>query len=129
MTVSAMKNPYTLTTVIFVIIAIIGAWFLGWRDENFAFILLLYFIVALGIKLDEISGQIGPTGPDRKYPIENNDNMLRQMAKINASLATLNHTLNKFVEKKEQTGPGPGPEDHLSHAYEKKDYRPEDPEE
>jgi hypothetical protein len=122
-----MKNPYTLTTVIFVIIAFIGAWFLGWRDENFAFILLLYFIVALGIKLDEISGQIGPTGPDRKYPVENNDNILRQMAKINTSLATLNHTLNKFVEKK-QTGQGLEPEDHLSHSYEKKDYRPEDSE-
>jgi len=53
-----MKNPYTLSTALFVIIAIIGAWFLNWRDENFAFILLLYFIVTLGIKLDEIAGQI-----------------------------------------------------------------------
>ncbi len=124
-----MKNPYTLTTVIFVIITIIGAWFLGWQDENFAFILLLYFIVTLGIKLDEISGQIGTPGPDRKYPIENDDNILRQMAEINTSLATLNHALTRLVEKKEQIDQGPGPADHLSHAYEKKDYRPEDPEE
>ncbi len=128
MTDPTMKNPYTLTTVIFVIITIIGAWFLGWHDKNFEFILLLYFIVTLGIKLDEISGQIGTTGPDRKFPIENNDNILRQMAEINASLATLNHTLTKLVEKKEQIDQGPGPADPLSHAYDKKDYRPENSE-
>ncbi len=117
-----MKNPYSLTTIIFVIIAIVGAWFLDWRDVNFAFILLLYFIVTLGIKLDEIAGQIGIPGQDRTYSIEKDENILRQMTKINASLDTLNKTLNKLTEKKEQNDAGHGPTDLLAYTNEKKDH-------
>ncbi len=110
-----MKNPYSLTTAIFVIIAIIGAWFLDWRDENFAFILLLYFIVTLGIKLDEIAGQIGIPSQNRTYPVEKEENIIEQLTKINASLDTLNKTLNNLAEKKKETDAGYGPTDHSPH--------------
>jgi len=123
-----MKNPYSLTTAIFVIIAIAGAWFLNWRDENFAFILMLYFIVTLGIKLDEIAGQIGNPGQDRKHPVEKNANIMEQLTRINDSLDSLNRALDNIIEKKEQNDAGHGPADDSSQTDEKKDHRPENSE-
>lgn len=124
-----MKNPYSLTTAIFVIIAMVGAWFLDWRDENFAFILLLYFIITLGIKLDEIAGQIGIPSQNRTYPNEENKNIIELLTKINASIDTLNKTLNNFAEKTEQNNAGRVPVNRSSHTDEKKNYRPENSEE
>ena len=123
-----MKNPYSLTTAIFVIIAIIGAWLLNWRDENFAFILLLYFIITLGIKLDEIAGQIGIPDRDRTYPAEKDKNIIKQLEKINASMDTLNRTLDIFAENSKQNDTGPGPVDRFPNTDEKRDHRPENPE-
>lgn len=124
-----MKNPYSLTTAIFVIIALIGAYFLGWRDENFAFILLLYFIVTLGIKLDEIAGQIGMPSRDPIHSTEKNKNIIEQLTKINTSLDILNKALSDLVEKKEQKDVGYSPIESSYHTDEQRNHRPENTEE
>ena len=52
-------RPYFVTSAIFFIIMVIGWQLLFWQAEDFTFLLLLYFIVTLGIRLDDISRKIG----------------------------------------------------------------------
>ena len=57
-------HPYFCTSIIFLIIIVIGWQVLFWRAENYMFLLLLYFIVTLGIRLDDISRKMG-SGSDQ----------------------------------------------------------------
>ena len=51
------EHPYLLTAILFVMILLWGV-SSGWPDEYYGFLLLLYFIVSIGIKLDDISNQL-----------------------------------------------------------------------
>lgn len=55
-------HPYVVTSVISIILAAFGWWVLGWGERHLGFLLLLYFIMALGIRLDEIARAIGGSG-------------------------------------------------------------------
>ena len=104
-----MKNwiidrPYIFTSIIFFIIIIFGWRFLYWQEENFAFLLLLYFIVTLGIRLDDISRKIGGGAVKLPHSSEEKDTLVRQLSDIRVSLLAINSTLNKLLktmEKKE----------------------------
>ena len=100
-----IDRPYISTSIIFLIVIIFGWRFLYWQEENFAFILLLYFIVTIGIRLDDISRKIG--GGTVKLPPSSADreNIVRQLNDIRHSLLTINTTLTKVLnemEKKEE---------------------------
>jgi len=93
-------RPYLVTSAIFLIIMIFGWQFLYWQEENFAFLLLLYFIVTLGIRLDDISHKIGsgikgnpPHGSGEKETI------VRQLNDIRVSLLAINSTLKKMLQE------------------------------
>jgi len=92
--------PYFWTSTIFLVIMIIGWRVLYWQAENYAFLLLLYFIVTLGIRLDDISRKLGGAGILRAGSGEN-ENLISQLNDIKVSIRTLNATLNKLVEKTE----------------------------
>ena len=49
------KNPYTVVAVVFLAILLAGRHLWGWGALAFAYFLLLYCIVAVAIKLDEIA--------------------------------------------------------------------------
>lgn len=53
------KHPYTVTSLIFLAVILLGWRALGWGERHLGFVLLLYFIVALGVRLDEITRSIG----------------------------------------------------------------------
>lgn len=55
------RHPYTITSVIFMALAVFGWRVLDWGERQLGFLLLLYFIMTLGIRLDEISRAIGGT--------------------------------------------------------------------
>lgn len=57
-----LKDPYAASALVLITSAWLGAWIWGWGPLVFAYFLLLYFIVTLGIRLDEISGQMRETG-------------------------------------------------------------------
>ena len=97
-----IDRPYIFTSIIFLIIMIFGWRFLYWQEENFAFLLLLYFIVTLGIRLDDISRKIG--GGAVKFPQSSGekDTIVRQLNDIRISLAALNATLTNFLKEKEK---------------------------
>ncbi len=53
------RHPYTVSSLVFLVMVILGWRVLGWGERHLGFVLLLYFIVTLGIRLDEISRSIG----------------------------------------------------------------------
>ena len=94
--------PYFWTSIIFLIIMVIGWQVLYWRAENFAFLLLLYFIVTLGIRLDDISRKIGSGAGNPGAGSGDSKNLINQLNEIQISIRALNATLNKLVEKEEK---------------------------
>ena len=53
------RHPYTLTGLLFLAMVLLGWTALGWGERQLGFLLLIYFIVTLGIRLDEISRTLG----------------------------------------------------------------------
>jgi hypothetical protein len=100
-----IDRPYIFTSVIFLIVVIFGWRFLYWQEENFAFLLLLYFIVTLGIRLDDISRKIGGGAVKLPHSRDEKETIVRQLNDIRMSLISLNVTLTKFlkeIEKKKE---------------------------
>lgn len=52
------KSAYLISGLIFLGVSFCGSWFWRWGQEEFAFLLLLYLIVIVGIRLDELSDNI-----------------------------------------------------------------------
>ena len=92
-------RPYFTTTVIFLIILFVGWRVLYWREENFAFILLLYFIVTLGIRLDDISRKIGTRTSTGAGNPDGKESLMYQLNDIKRLLLAINATLNRILEK------------------------------
>jgi len=95
-------HPYFWTSIVFLIIMIIGWKVLYWQAENFTFLLLLYFIVTLGIRLDDISHKIGSGAGNPRVGSGENENLISQLNDIKVSIRTLNATLNKLIDKTEK---------------------------
>ena len=97
-----VDHPYFVASAVFLIILFMGWRVLYWREENFAFILLLYFIVTLGIRLDDISRKIGTrlsSGPDKH---ESKESLMHQLNDIKHALLAMDATLNRLLEKTEK---------------------------
>ena len=107
-----LGHPYFSTSAVFIIILLVGWRVLYWQEENFAFVLLLYFIVTLGIRLDDISHKIddishkigarngaAPGNPDNK------ESVIQQLNDIRYTLLSINATLNRIIEKTEKKDP------------------------
>ena len=92
-------HPYLITSVIFIILVIFGWQFLYWRWENFALLLLLYFIVTLGIRLDDISKKIGSLSRPSPPGSTEKDSIISQLNEIKLSVNSLNVTLRKLLEQ------------------------------
>ncbi len=97
-----VDHPYFLTTAVFLVIVYLGWRFLYWREETFGFILLLYFIVTLGIRLDDISRKIGSRADSIANNPTGNASMMQQLNDIKRLLLSINSTLNKILEKTEK---------------------------
>ena len=96
-----VDHPYFLTTAVFLVILYVGWRFLYWREETFGFVLLLYFIVTLGIRLDDISRKIGSRAASFTNNPTGNSSMMQQLNDIKRLLLGINATLNKILEKTE----------------------------
>lgn len=86
-------HPYAVASVIFLILLVIGFLHLSWRKDDFMFMLLLYFIVTLSIRLDDISRHLGP---GREGSSEGDDNVLSTLQDIRATLRETNHRLKEI---------------------------------
>ena len=100
-----VEHPYFLTSAVFLAILFVGWRVLYWREENFAFILLLYFIVTLGIRLDDISRKIGARSANVSGNPDNKETLMQQLDDIRHALLAMNATLNRILEKTEKKDP------------------------
>lgn len=92
------EHPYLFTSVIFMIIVIVGWQFLYWRWENFALLLLLYFIVTLGIRLDDISKKIGSISRPSSQNSAEKETIISQLNEIKVSVRSINLALKNLAE-------------------------------
>jgi hypothetical protein len=97
-----VDHPYFLTSAVFLVILFVGWRVLYWHEENFAFILLLYFIVTLGIRLDDISRKIGTRTSTITNTLDSNESLMQQLNDIKHALLAVNATLNRILEKTEK---------------------------
>jgi len=97
-----VDHPYFLTSAVFLAILFVGWRFLYWHEENFAFVLLLYFIVTLGIRLDDISRKIGTRALTATHNPGNQESLMHQLNDIKHALLAINATLNRILEKSEK---------------------------
>ena len=86
---------------------IVGWQVLYWQEENFTFLLLLYFIVTLGIRLDDISRKIGRGIGKSSSGSGEKETLISQLNDIKVSLLAVDTTLNRLLEetKKEKNEP------------------------
>jgi hypothetical protein len=94
-------HPYLMTSAIFMAIVVFGWQLLYWRWENFAFLLLLYFIVTLGIRLDEISKRIGSGTNPISPGSDEKESISSQLNDIKMTLRSINATLKRNEKEKE----------------------------
>jgi hypothetical protein len=94
-------HPYFVTSAIFLFVMVVGWQVLYWRAEDFTFLLLLYFIVTLGIRLDDISRKIGGAGKPTAGSMEQ-ESVISHLNDIKASLRTINATLVKILAEKNE---------------------------
>jgi len=93
-------RPYLVTSAIFLVVMIIGWQVLYWQTEDFTFLLLLYFIVTIGIRLDDISRKIGSGAGQISAGSLERESVTSQLDDIKTSLKSINVTLNKLLEEK-----------------------------
>ena len=53
-----IKVSYLASGILFLVLAYVGGHYHHWRQEAFAFLLLAYLIVIIGIRLDELSTKL-----------------------------------------------------------------------
>jgi len=97
-----IDRPYLFTSIIFLIVMIFGWRVLYWQEENYGFLLLLYFIVTLGIRLDDISRKIGSSTGKLPHGSGEKETLTRQLNDIRISLLAINGTLNKLLKAMEK---------------------------
>jgi hypothetical protein len=93
------RRPYTITSVLFIVLIAFGFFQLNWRRDDYMFMLLLYFIVTLGIRLDDIVRQIGSK---REASPDGEENVLSTLQEMRAALRETNYRLKAIQNSLDQ---------------------------
>ncbi len=59
MKTSFFRSPYVTTALVFLVILFAGRLIWGWGGLTFAYFLLLYCLIAIGIRIDELIDRLG----------------------------------------------------------------------
>ena len=95
-------HPYGITSALFIVLIAFGYFYLDWYKDDYMFMLLLYFIVTLGIRLDEIVRQIGPGRGEE--PSDTEANVLSVLQEMQVALRETNYRL-KAIQNRLDEGP------------------------
>lgn len=94
--INRIKNhPYTVTSIVFLGLIIVGAILLDWREDHYAYLLLLYFIITIGIRLDEVVNRLNQLTGSQLQPRSRGDDDAEaaQQARIQALLENIHQEL------------------------------------
>lgn len=97
------QHPYASTSAIFLVLIVFGFFVLNWRKDDFAFLLLLYFIVTLGIRLDEISRHIGADQRRSASLADQQEEIVALMQKLHSGLDETNRKLEQIRSALQQS--------------------------
>jgi hypothetical protein len=95
-------NPYFVTSLIFLAIVLTGGFLFHWGEEEFAYLLLLYLIVGLGIRLDDISKQMGSGHPRPTQIGDDEESIIGLLKEIKRSSASTNIRLKEILKQIEE---------------------------
>jgi Zn-dependent protease with chaperone function len=96
------RHPYTLTGLLFLAMVLFGWTVLGWGERQLGFLLLIYFIVALGIRLDEISRTLGVGGGNLSAADGDPETLMAQLQEIRALLRQIQAALERLPDNREE---------------------------
>ena len=94
------RHPYMITSALFIALMAFGFFYLNWLKDDYMFMLLLYFIVTLGIRLDDIVRQIGPGRNDT--PPDAETNVLSVLQEMRMALRETNYRLKAIQDRLDQ---------------------------
>lgn len=89
------QHPYAVTSAIFLVLLVFGFLYLNWHKDDFMFMLLLYFIVTLSIRLDDISRQLGS---GRQAASDVDESVLSTLREIRSALRESNLRLKRIED-------------------------------
>ena len=89
------KHPYTVTSLIFLALILLGWRVLGWGERHLGFVLLLYFIVTLGVRLDEITRSIGGYSVHPPARVGESDTVIAHLRDIKELLRRIDSKLQR----------------------------------
>mgnify|MGYP003701462599 CR=1 FL=1 len=87
------KRLYISTIIIFIAIVVIGQLFYLWRGDDYKFLLLLFIIVSIALRLDDIYNALiaGKSKSSDMYLLDT------RLQAIIESLDNLNHNMEKIA--------------------------------
>ena len=92
--IKLIKNhPYTVTSLVFLAVIIAGAILLDWHEDHFAYLLLLYFIITIGIRLDEVVGRLNRLAGSAEETDSAGDTPAAQLAQVQILLKKIHQEL------------------------------------
>jgi len=105
---SLEKYPYSIAAFVFLVVLIVGNIWFGWGQLALAYFGLLFFIVIIGIRLDDIARQVRDLGAVQATLLKESGNpgsfsqavteirqLNGQLVEIKALLARLNANLER----------------------------------
>ncbi len=100
------QNPYRAISLVFLAVMLFGWRALGWDEREFGFLLLVYFMVTIGVRLDDIERAIGGNEA-RREGAGQTASILAELQEIAALLRGIREAQERAAEKE---GPRPPPE-------------------
>ena len=91
------RHPYTIASAVFLVLAVFGWRALDWGERQLGFLLLLYFIMTLGIRLDEISRAISGTAGNPRPADKEPESLAEQLREIRLHLRRIQARLDKLT--------------------------------
>ena len=105
------RHPYTLTGLLFLAMVLLGWTALGWGERQLGFLLLIYFIVTLGIRLDEISRTLGSS--NLRATAGDPESLMAQLQEIRSLLGQIQAALERLPGDREERKDSTGSQDPL----------------
>jgi hypothetical protein len=89
-----LEHPYAVTNIVFVLIGLFGGWYQRWDGTTLAFVLGLYLVVIIGIRLDDIQQQVTDR---RQLPVD--PQLLEKMENMEVRLAEISEKLDRALKQ------------------------------